>query len=115
MKRNIDSFRKVLEFVEQKGSITRVIYLIRDKEDIAGISEEEFIYHFQLCLDEGFIDGDGASFKRLTNRGHDYLDLMRSDTVLNEAKSRLTELGGWSLSLLGEVLSAVAKEKLGLG
>ena len=56
--------------------------------------------------------------KRLTYRGHEFLDTIRDEEVWRRTKAGVTKMGGASIELLWEIGKAygkqVAQEKLGI-
>jgi len=64
-------------------------------------------YHLGLMRDAGLIEGRDAALGlfRITNAGHDYLDVIRSDNIWSKTKEKLAEVGG-TASL--EVVKALA-------
>ena len=111
MKRTIKTYRRVLLDAEEATGELRY-------NEVDSPSE---VYHARL-LDEGkhlqLIDGmDEVVITGLTGRGHDLLDLLRNDDLVEEVQDELVDKGLDSdhleavLMLLREKLS----ERLGLG
>ena len=75
-------------------------------------------YHVHLMADEGLVKAFGNSTFRLTSRGHDYLDAIRSDTIWKKTKDGASILGGATLGIMFDLAKAYIKqeaaEKLGL-
>jgi hypothetical protein len=91
---------------------------------IEGHSTAEIGYHLSLILEAGFVEDVGShpmmgiTFTRLSWRGHEFLDTIRSPQVWRETKSGLAKIGGASVELAWEIAKAYGKhlaiEKLGL-
>lgn len=110
MKRDFDIIRQLLLDIEQSSELVSYSY----KED-----GEEIIYHLKLLDQAGFIRGsgdkDGYSVMRLTWEGHDFLDAIRSDTVWNRTKEKVSKtVGSASLEIIKAVAQGVSKSMLGL-
>ncbi len=78
---------------------------------IPGRSRDEITYHLELMRDGGLIkameagDADGAEWwpERLTSKGREYLEAVRSDTAWNKVKAYAIRTGK---ALTFEVLKA---------
>ncbi len=114
MKRDLDLCLEILrEFENQPPGGIRVQY-----------DSPEAIAHIGLMMDEGLLvghvfpgqpkPGGTALITKITWAGHDFLDASRDQTILSAATDRLKKVGGWTFSLLLEVLKDEAKKRLGL-
>jgi hypothetical protein len=76
-------------------------------------SDEEWreAYHVKLMIDEGLLEEVGRGTMRLTSKGHDFLDAIRSDTVWNRTKGVAAEIGGSTLGILQDIALAYLKAK----
>ena len=83
------------------------------------------VYHYYLLEDGGYIDAKIVSGEQgqpmcalvfnLTNKGHDFLEDSRNDTVWNRVKKELVEKGsGASLEVFQALLKAYALVHFGL-
>jgi len=92
---------------------------------VDGRSAQEINYHLALIREAGFIDspgsqpaGIGITFRRLSWRGHEFLDTVRNPEVWRETKSGIAKIGGASAELVCEIAKGfvkhLAKEKLGI-
>ena len=74
--------------------------------------------HAELLCDAGFLLAVREGVYRMTNQGHDYLAVVRSDTIWKKTKSASAELGGVTLGIMKDMavayLKQEAKQKLGL-
>lgn len=82
-------------------------------------------YHIELLLDEEFIEAESISqmgtthdnyiIKRLTSRGHDYLDSVRNDTIWTQTKAKLGDLtNSVTLSTITDVAQTLVRQMLGI-
>lgn len=82
-------------------------------------------YHLELLLDEGFIEVTEAPIlgrtyknffiKRITSRGHDYLDSVRDDSIWSATKDKIgSMIENVSLSTIVAVAQNLIKARLGL-
>ena len=127
MKRDMDLVRELLLKLEslpmERGD---AFVLSPDDSRIAvdGYSGDEIGYHLSLILEAGFVEDpgsqpmDGITFTRLSWRGHEFLDTVRSPQVWTETKSGLAKIGGASVELAWEIAKGYAKhlarERLGI-
>jgi hypothetical protein len=113
MKRDVDLMRQILLEVERQGSDCS-----SESLDHGTVQEtdERARYHLRLLVDAGLVkeidrSSAGCSRIRLTNAGHEFLDLCRSGPRWREAKWLVQEkTGGLSLSVLRAVLTKWAVE-----
>lgn len=101
MKRDWDIIRAIL--LELETSATARTSLSMDA--IEGLDAQEVAYNMQLLHEAGYIEasilnsnsGDGkinaALAKRLTNKGHDLLDSIRSETIWRKVKETFISKG----------------------
>lgn len=131
MRRSWKTLRVVLEDVEEDRLEEKLESFDEEKnqERLASpgtpskIQEAEDLYygHLLLALDAGLIEGVtvktaspywnyGATSPRLTMRGHDMLDAIRSDTVWGKVEKAASSLSiPITLDLIKTVLASVAK------
>ena len=96
MKRDMDLARAILIEIEKKP-------YDMDCHDIKidGYSQDTITYHVMLMNEAGLIEAldlssnSGSEWKpkRLTWKGHEFLDASRNDTIWNQAKKKISESG----------------------
>lgn len=121
MKRNLDTIRHTLLVTETFDiSELRVNDYVTEK-----YSFNEISYHIALLTDDGYIIATPIEYigvtypdyfiKRLTNKGCDFLDSIRSETVFNKTKNKIiSTVGATTLDLVKDVAMAIAKGLLGI-
>jgi len=112
MKRDWDIVRKILMALENIQDTTSVM----EPGAVSGYDNEIVSYHMKLLMEAGFIEGNCRDFTinaplhcwatRLTWKGHEFLDRIRSDTVWNRVKGLARERG---LSLSLDVIVMASK------
>ena len=120
MRRDMDLIRQIAFAVEAAGDGI-------DSEDIriAGYSDAQIGYHCELMDESGLIDtistqtlsSDFATFqiKRLTSKGHDFVDAARNDTLWNKAKTTIAAtVGGVTIDVMIRYLKSQALAALGM-
>jgi hypothetical protein len=113
MKRDVDLMRQILFEVERQGPDCSSDLL---RNGAAQESDERAQYHLRLLVDAGLVKEldrtlAGCPRVRLTNAGHEFLDLCRNGARWREAKWLVQEkTGGLSLSVLRAVLTKWAVE-----
>jgi len=118
MKRDVDLIRHLLLEIERHGPESAVDEL---RNGAVHESDERTRYHVRLLVDAGLakeIDRTSAGLPcvRLTNAGHEFLDLCRNDARWREAKWVVHEqTGGLSLAVLRAVLTKWAVEGVSRG
>lgn len=121
MKRDMDLARKILFAVEAADSDPRGWADI----EIPGYDKQTTCYHIMLLDEAGLLEGQDlctlgpAGFewaaKRLTWRGHDFLDAARSDMVWQRAKDQTLKVAGSvTFDIMKELLVQSARELMGL-
>ncbi len=113
MKRDVDLIRQLLFDIERQGAECPLDSL---RNGAAPETDERLRYHVRLLVDAGLAQQAehgpaGQMCVRLTNAGHELLDLCRSEPRWREAKWIVQEqTGGLSLSVLRAVLTKWAVE-----
>ena len=113
MKRDIDLCRQLLIDIENHGTDCTLGAL---RSGLSPDAEERTRYHLRLLIDAGFVKemdtaNSGVACIRLTNSGHEFLDLARADGRWREAKWIVQEqTGGLSLTVLRTLLTKWAIE-----
>ena len=114
MKRDLDILKKLLAKIEEKKNLTP------EPIELSEIGEDSINYHLRLLIDAEYIEAQVFGYgdvypKRLTNKGHDFLELSRNETSWNKAKEIIKEKApGVTLEIVKEVLSSITKSVLGL-
>lgn len=121
MKRNLDLIRHILLVIETNEDefLTEISFTSEQ------YNENMVAYHIKLLLDAEYIianvvEADAGEFvlcivDRMTNRGHDYLDSVRNDTVWQKTLEKIKgTVGSASLDVIKTVASKIALDFLGL-
>lgn len=118
MKRDPDLVRDILLAVEANDDVPMGWMNL----EIEGRNQQELAYHVQILHEAGLLVAQDLSSigsydwrpRRLTAEGHDFLDAARSDTVWQEAKKRLGDVGGFALEVAKPLLIDILKQRVGL-
>jgi hypothetical protein len=108
MKRDVDLIRQILLDLERHGAECTLDAL---RNGSAHEVDERTRYHLRLCIDAGLakeIDrtAAGSPCVRLTNAGHEFIDICRGDGRWQAAKWVVhQQTGGLSLAVLRAVLT----------
>ena len=108
MKRDVDLARQLLFDLEAQGAECSLSAL---RTGLAHDAEERVRYHVRLLIDSGFvkeIDRNSATVPcvRLTNAGHEFIELSRGEGRWRKAKWVVQQYtGGMSLTVLRAVLT----------
>ncbi len=122
--RNMDLVREILLEIEEgremfcalPRSAAKVIAVAEDKamnDDEARVLE----YHLSLIQGAGFAkfqrNLSGTWFVRgLTWKGHEFLDNIRAKDIWDQASEHASNLGGFSMELLGDLAKGLVKTKI---
>ena len=119
MKRDMDLIRKLMLHLEELDGTG-----ISHSNLLDGYTGEEVMYHNYLLADAGLAIGCDSSssnsflpqwhLNALTWNGHEFLDAARNEANWKRAKERFAGVGGFSLSILKELLVAFMKQQIGL-
>ncbi|MEO1496028.1 MAG: DUF2513 domain-containing protein [Planctomycetota bacterium] len=113
MKRDLDLARQLLADIESHGAECAVSTL---RPGVATEADEQVRYHVRLLIDAGLVketdrSTGGVPCVRLTNAGHEFLELAHSEPRWREAKWVVRErTGGMSLTVIKTVLTKWAAE-----
>lgn len=113
MKRDVDLIRQLLFDIERQGAECSLEAL---RNGATPEIDERLRYHVRLLIDAGLAQqtdstSSGHPCVRLTNAGHELIDLCRGEPRWREAKWIVQEqTGGLSLSVLRAVLTKWAAE-----
>jgi predicted transcriptional regulator len=110
MKRDLDLLRNIMIYLEDNlaageniESTNISLYDGSSNEEYKKLSE-----HIKLLIEDGLIEtskpmGMGGftifMILRITSKGHDFLDALRNDTVWNNTKEKMKEIGGFTLGV----------------
>lgn len=117
MKRNLDLARTILFAIEDHEEATGHGWITLGT--INGYSREQVSYHVSLLHEAGLIEAidlsDSTSFywepKRLTWHGHEFLDSARNETLWEEAKKQMKNIGSFSFQILLQTLLDLARNQ----
>jgi len=113
MKRDLDLLRDIMIYLEDNLApgehiqSTNITLYDGSDEEYKKLSE-----HIKLLIDDGLIEtakpliAQGFSIfmiNRITSKGHDFLDALRSETVWNQTKEKMQEIGGYTLGVAIEI------------
>ena len=119
MKRDLDLVRQILLQIEALPAGPPAQYRMSEIEDPV------LLAHFELVLGSGLVNGrisrsqsvrgDVISISGLTWEGHEWIEMMRSQSVWNETKSHLLDNGGALVhGLMKAVAERILRAQLGL-
>jgi len=122
MTRDTDLIRDLLLFVEENDELRYAVdtgFTLPD--DFQHLDLDVLGYHVHLLIEAGLVEGKvrrdtmGATIAcfitRITWEGHEFLDNIRSETIWNRAKERVSQTAGSvSLSILKKVATKVAAD-----
>ena len=121
MKRDMDLARKILLQLEKECDATGTRLAPNPVHTtITGYSQREIFYHLRLLSDADLVkleDESGygcdvAFAKRLTWKGHEFLELSRNESVWNKAKRTTKGAGSLSFELLMKVLLRLLESQI---
>jgi hypothetical protein len=107
MKRDIDLARQLLLDIEARGADCSVSVLRTEANHDA---EERIRYHLRLLVDGGYLKeidrtAGGVPCLRLTDAGHEFIELARNESLWSEAKWVSQErTGGLALAVVRGIL-----------
>jgi len=119
MRRDKDLLRAWLLFLEEKEVPHGTLDISQDQDGF-GIENYDWgscIYHANLLIDSGFIDGKVTAsghllHNRITSAGHDFLEVIRDPEIWSMTKSASEKAGGWSLELLGDLARGLIRTQV---
>ncbi|TPW31328.1 DUF2513 domain-containing protein [Pararhizobium mangrovi] len=114
MKRDDDYIRQLLLDMEASDDL----YLVASLKLSMRPEEQKKHQHAELLCDAGFFEAVNKGVYRMTNQGHDYLNVIRDQTVWAKTKKGASSLGGATLGMMKDIAIAYVKkeaiEKLGI-
>lgn len=110
MRRDDDLLRKLMLDMEADPEPI-MIYSLTDGADEDG---KNAYFHLRLLTDEGFLEemGNGGGVFRMTNKGHDFVAAVRSDTVWGQTQKVASKVSGVSLSILKDIAIGIVRQEL---
>ena len=114
MKRDLDMMKTLLIAIESKG-FDKPYLSLRDFQCKTPEEQYEVSGHMRLLIEDGLVEGKIDTFlgmkiadfraMRLRSSGHEFLNLIRNDTVWNKTKDTILQKG---LEVSVETIKAVA-------
>ena len=126
MKRDWELVRSILGQLEtlDPDNLLRAGDVAGADARVAGADARIAAHHFQLLFEAGLIDvlettlmpnGGYVTATRLTWDGHEFLDNIRSDTIWNKVKDRISREGvGWTFAAIKLIASRLVLQTLGV-
>ncbi|WP_072245506.1 DUF2513 domain-containing protein [Roseibaca calidilacus] len=110
MKRDADLLRELLFKLEQERDYVSHVDVDKDSSDQGRVEYG----HLLLLDDDGLIELSGRyrNTVRITNRGHDFIAAVRSESIWAKAKAAASNAGTATVSMLFEVALAYGKREL---
>ena len=119
MKRDMDLIRAMLLAIEAEGH-----GFASHPIEIPNYTQEQIGYHAVLLGEAGLVkvhdvthlgsNSPEALITRLTWAGHEFLDSARENNIWNQAKDKISKIGGASLQIWLALLTELIKENIGL-
>lgn len=91
---------------------------------VEGYSDDQIGYQLRLMVDEGLIEGRDATclsdrsprvlVQRMTWKGHDFLDAVRSPEIWRSVQGSLNKVGGATFEIVKQLATELIKAQLGL-
>ena len=126
MRRDLDLIREIMLVLEDKMEYgknfksTQLIEVIQDKT----LSAEKLAYHVGLLVENDFIkekeykyqSGEPTDYliNTITSQGQDFIDTIRQDTTWNKIKEKVSNIGGYSLSLFIDIGKEYLKKQISI-
>ncbi len=116
MKRDMDLIRKILFEIEKYPHYPEFLSIVNDNPiplEFESYDEETINYHIKLLVEAGIVErfqGNTYPFtpRGLTWKGHEFLDLMRGESIWEQAKDTMKKTGGMAFEILIKVLIETA-------
>ena len=126
MKRDLDLIREIMLVLEDKMEYgknfksTQLIEIMQDKI----FSAEKLAYHVGLLVENDFIKAKEYKYQSgeptdylintITSQGQDFIDTIRQDTTWNKIKEKVSNIGGYSLSLFIDIGKEYLKKQISI-
>lgn len=114
MTRDWEVIRVILSKVEENSNNFNFCDTLEEEQ------KEQYVYHVELLIEAGMIKGKMKTYMsgekdcnldRLTWKGHDFLDAIRSDSIWDKTKNILKEKGlGMSFEIIKKTAIKFAEE-----
>lgn len=110
MIRNDDLIRELMLEIEERLD---PIFPFPPTLDMDAERREKY-YHLRLLVDEGLLEESGqrGGIFRMTNKGHDFTQAVRDDTIWNRTKAAASGVAGVSLSMLKDIALGYVRQEL---
>lgn len=113
MRRNMELLRTIMLRVEEEHTDPNQLLSYENFETeliIDGSTPAEVEYHFRLLVSSGMFEIPRSSggmyiLRGLTNKGHDFVDSVRDETIWRLTKGGLEKAGGFTV----DTITAIAK------
>jgi hypothetical protein len=123
MKRDMDLIRELLlklEAIEvSPGEINEEIPL--EVVAVSGFTDKQLAHHLRMLADGGFIDTGTKEmpvstwtfrFRKITWKGHDFLDSVRDQKIWEKTKKGAEATGGFTVDLLKDLARGFVKKQI---
>lgn len=118
IERDLDLIRAILLKVAADPRLDGTRRYVATAADFPSYTDAQIDYHVELLIEAHYLKGnphsDRPCITRLTNRGHDFVDNIRSETIWSAVKTRLQGLTHAALPVIAGIALAEVKQKLGL-
>jgi hypothetical protein len=116
MKRDWELIRKILLLIEDSPYLDNAKALSRPEIEIEQYNQSEIDYQINLLLQAGLLEQltiikSNKSFRGLTWKGHNFLDLIKSNAVWEEATIIINDIECKTYALLRDILKRLHQEK----
>ena len=120
MTRNFDLLRSILLQVEASPATGQPVQSLECDDSISQATLGE---HIDLLIEAGLVDGEVIAYdpvcffiRRLTGKGHDFLEHARNDTIWKKVRAEAKTKGiSVTLHILDGLLTKAADKYAGLG
>lgn len=107
MKRDDDYIRALLMECEASSDIY-ILATLHMNSSPEGLKRH---HHAELLCDAGLFKSENKGVYRMTNQGHDYLAVIRNDTIWTKTKAGAAKVGGTTLGMLKDIAVAYVKQE----
>lgn len=110
MKRDDDLIRELMLKMEDHPD---PIYLLSPHLGSPMVDRISY-YHLRLLADEGMLEETGKTGGswRMTMKGHDFVAVIRDESIWGRSKGALAGVGGFTISMLKDVATGYVRQKL---
>jgi hypothetical protein len=127
VERNLDLTRKLLKAIEKEPRYNGQKWYKPDAErDSLGVigrgdySLEDVSYNLNLLIEGGFVigkierDETMPLIKRLTSKGHDFIDTITPDGIWEQTKQEAKKIPGATLDAIAKIALDIVMKQIGL-